>query len=36
MFVVLDMTPNYRGSSGSWYSNASVTTVAEKLKVSPP
>ncbi|XP_051942031.1 4F2 cell-surface antigen heavy chain-like [Hippocampus zosterae] len=32
MYVVLDLTPNYRGSSGSWYSNASVTAVAEKLK----
>ncbi|XP_077394106.1 amino acid transporter heavy chain SLC3A2-like [Festucalex cinctus] len=32
MFVVLDLTPNYRGSDGSWFSNASVTLVAEKLK----
>ncbi|XP_077421181.1 amino acid transporter heavy chain SLC3A2-like [Vanacampus margaritifer] len=32
IFVVLDLTPNYRGSSGSWFSNASVTVVAEKLK----
>ncbi|XP_061677185.1 amino acid transporter heavy chain SLC3A2-like isoform X2 [Syngnathoides biaculeatus] len=30
--VVLDLTPNYRGSSGSWFSDASVTVVAEKLK----
>ncbi|XP_077477228.1 amino acid transporter heavy chain SLC3A2-like [Stigmatopora argus] len=32
MSVVLDLTPNYLGSSGSWYSKASVTAVAEKLK----
>ncbi|XP_077587139.1 amino acid transporter heavy chain SLC3A2-like [Stigmatopora nigra] len=32
MSVVLDLTPNYLGSSASWYSNASVTAVAEKLK----
>ncbi|XP_028251348.1 solute carrier family 3 member 2b [Parambassis ranga] len=30
--VVLDLTPNYQGSSGPWFSNSSVTTVAEKLK----
>ncbi|XP_068456206.1 amino acid transporter heavy chain SLC3A2-like isoform X2 [Clinocottus analis] len=30
--VVLDLTPNYRGSSGSWFSNGSVTNVAERLK----
>uniref|UniRef100_A0A667XZK0 Solute carrier family 3 member 2b n=1 Tax=Myripristis murdjan TaxID=586833 RepID=A0A667XZK0_9TELE len=29
--VVLDLTPNYRGS-GSWFSNVSVTNVAERLK----
>ncbi|XP_057715869.1 4F2 cell-surface antigen heavy chain-like [Corythoichthys intestinalis] len=32
MSVVLDLTPNYLGSSRFWYSNASVTAVAEKLK----
>ncbi|XP_061632834.1 amino acid transporter heavy chain SLC3A2-like [Phyllopteryx taeniolatus] len=32
MSVVLDLTPNYRGSSGSWFSDVSVTVVAEKLK----
>uniref|UniRef100_A0A8D0A306 Solute carrier family 3 member 2b n=1 Tax=Sander lucioperca TaxID=283035 RepID=A0A8D0A306_SANLU len=31
--VVLDLTPNYRGSSGPWFSNISVTNVAERLKV---
>uniref|UniRef100_A0A8D0A315 Solute carrier family 3 member 2b n=1 Tax=Sander lucioperca TaxID=283035 RepID=A0A8D0A315_SANLU len=30
--VVLDLTPNYRGSSGPWFSNISVTNVAERLK----
>ncbi|XP_034721774.1 4F2 cell-surface antigen heavy chain-like, partial [Etheostoma cragini] len=30
--VVLDLTPNYRGSSGPWFSNVSVTNVAERLK----
>uniref|UniRef100_G3PH96 Solute carrier family 3 member 2b n=1 Tax=Gasterosteus aculeatus TaxID=69293 RepID=G3PH96_GASAC len=30
--VVLDLTPNYRGSSGPWFSNTSVTNVAERLK----
>uniref|UniRef100_A0A3P9JWB1 Glycosyl hydrolase family 13 catalytic domain-containing protein n=1 Tax=Oryzias latipes TaxID=8090 RepID=A0A3P9JWB1_ORYLA len=30
--VVLDLTPNYRGSSGPWFSSASVTNVAERLK----
>lgn len=33
VFVVLDLTPNYRGSSGPWFSSASVTNVAERLKV---
>uniref|UniRef100_A0A8C8DWP6 Glycosyl hydrolase family 13 catalytic domain-containing protein n=1 Tax=Oryzias sinensis TaxID=183150 RepID=A0A8C8DWP6_9TELE len=32
VFVVLDLTPNYRGSSGPWFSSASVTNVAERLK----
>lgn len=32
--VVLDLTPNYQGSSGPWFSNISVTNVAERLKVS--
>ncbi|KAI3367374.1 hypothetical protein L3Q82_026193, partial [Scortum barcoo] len=30
--VVLDLTPNYQGSSGPWFSNVSVTSVAERLK----
>ncbi|XP_032357018.1 4F2 cell-surface antigen heavy chain [Etheostoma spectabile] len=30
--VVLDLTPNYRGPSGPWFSNVSVTNVAERLK----
>ncbi|XP_038147784.1 4F2 cell-surface antigen heavy chain-like [Cyprinodon tularosa] len=30
--VVLDLTPNYRGSSGPWFSSNSVTNVAERLK----
>ncbi|XP_074548861.1 solute carrier family 3 member 2b [Halichoeres trimaculatus] len=30
--VVLDLTPNYQGTSGSWFSNTSVTSVAERLK----
>ncbi|KAM9341603.1 amino acid transporter heavy chain SLC3A2-like [Symphorus nematophorus] len=30
--VVLDLTPNYQGSSGPWFSNTSVTNVAERLK----
>uniref|UniRef100_A0A146ZM98 4F2 cell-surface antigen heavy chain n=1 Tax=Fundulus heteroclitus TaxID=8078 RepID=A0A146ZM98_FUNHE len=30
--VVLDLTPNYRGSSGPWFSGNSVTSVAERLK----
>ncbi|CAJ1074893.1 F2 cell-surface antigen heavy chain-like [Xyrichtys novacula] len=30
--VVLDLTPNYQGSSGPWFSNTSVTGVAERLK----
>ncbi|XP_054652598.1 4F2 cell-surface antigen heavy chain-like [Dunckerocampus dactyliophorus] len=32
MMVVLDLTPNYRGSTGAWFSKVSVTVVAEKLK----
>ncbi|KAM9786471.1 amino acid transporter heavy chain SLC3A2-like isoform 1-T1 [Syngnathus typhle] len=32
MSVVLNLTPNYRGSTGSWFSNASVSMVVEKLK----
>ncbi|XP_037618925.1 4F2 cell-surface antigen heavy chain-like [Sebastes umbrosus] len=32
IFVVLDLTPNYQGSSGPWFSNVSVTNVAERLK----
>ncbi|KAM7403796.1 hypothetical protein PAMA_004298 [Pampus argenteus] len=32
IFVVLDLTPNYHGSSGPWFSNISVTNVAERLK----
>lgn len=31
--MVLDLTPNYLGSSGPWFSNTSVTGVAERLKV---
>uniref|UniRef100_A0A673B0W0 Glycosyl hydrolase family 13 catalytic domain-containing protein n=1 Tax=Sphaeramia orbicularis TaxID=375764 RepID=A0A673B0W0_9TELE len=31
--VVLDLTPNYLGSSGPWFSNVTVTSVAERLKV---
>uniref|UniRef100_A0A3P8VVT7 Solute carrier family 3 member 2b n=1 Tax=Cynoglossus semilaevis TaxID=244447 RepID=A0A3P8VVT7_CYNSE len=30
--VVLDLTPNYLGSTGPWFSNISVTSVAERLK----
>ncbi|XP_036926987.1 4F2 cell-surface antigen heavy chain-like [Acanthopagrus latus] len=30
--VVLDLTPNYQGSSGPWFSNTSATYVAERLK----
>nr|XP_020509401.1 4F2 cell-surface antigen heavy chain-like [Labrus bergylta] len=30
--VVLDLTPNYQGKSGAWFSNTSVTSVAERLK----
>ncbi|XP_076022141.1 amino acid transporter heavy chain SLC3A2-like [Genypterus blacodes] len=30
--VVLDLTPNYQGSSGPWFSNISVVNVAERLK----
>uniref|UniRef100_A0A3B3YUV7 Glycosyl hydrolase family 13 catalytic domain-containing protein n=1 Tax=Poecilia mexicana TaxID=48701 RepID=A0A3B3YUV7_9TELE len=30
--VVLDLTPNYQGSSGHWFSINSVTNVAERLK----
>ncbi|CAN9501920.1 unnamed protein product [Ophioblennius macclurei] len=30
--VVLDLTPNYRGTSGPWFSAGSVTNVAERLK----
>ncbi|XP_026194885.1 4F2 cell-surface antigen heavy chain-like [Anabas testudineus] len=30
--VVLDLTPNYQGSNGPWFSNISVTNVAERLK----
>ncbi|XP_042371723.1 4F2 cell-surface antigen heavy chain-like, partial [Plectropomus leopardus] len=30
--VVLDLTPNYQGSFGPWFSNTSVTNVAERLK----
>ncbi|XP_061898402.1 amino acid transporter heavy chain SLC3A2-like isoform X1 [Entelurus aequoreus] len=32
MMVVLDLTPNYQGSTGAWFSNGTVTVVAEKLK----
>ncbi|XP_053191946.1 4F2 cell-surface antigen heavy chain-like [Scomber japonicus] len=32
IYVVLDLTPNYQGSSGPWFSNISVTNVAERLK----
>lgn len=32
--MVLDLTPNYLGLSGPWFSNSSVTIVAERLKVS--
>ncbi|CAL9686680.1 unnamed protein product [Knipowitschia caucasica] len=32
LFVVLDLSPNYAGSSGSWFSNSSVSSVAERLK----
>ncbi|XP_072220943.1 solute carrier family 3 member 2b [Leuresthes tenuis] len=30
--VVLDLTPNYQGSSGPWFSSSSMTNVAERLK----
>ncbi|CAG5866939.1 amino acid transporter heavy chain SLC3A2-like [Menidia menidia] len=30
--VVLDLTPNYQGTSGPWFSSSSVTNVAERLK----
>ncbi|XP_069008903.1 solute carrier family 3 member 2b [Embiotoca jacksoni] len=30
--VVVDLTPNYQGSSGPWFSSVSVTNVAERLK----
>ncbi|XP_010898832.1 solute carrier family 3 member 2b [Esox lucius] len=30
--VILDLTPNYLGT-GPWYSNSSVTNVAERLKI---
>ncbi|XP_037551468.1 4F2 cell-surface antigen heavy chain [Nematolebias whitei] len=30
--VVLDLTPNYLGLSGPWFSSSSVTNVAERLK----
>ncbi|XP_068608155.1 amino acid transporter heavy chain SLC3A2-like [Brachionichthys hirsutus] len=30
--VVLDLTPNYEGLSGPWFSNVSITNVAERLK----
>ncbi|XP_061599170.1 amino acid transporter heavy chain SLC3A2-like [Cololabis saira] len=30
--VVLDLTPNYLGSSGPWFSTVSMTNVAERLK----
>ena len=30
--MILDLTPNYQGSE-PWFSNVSVTEVAEKLKV---
>lgn len=30
--VVLDLTPNYLGSSGPWFSKTSVMNVAERLK----
>ncbi|TNN87373.1 4F2 cell-surface antigen heavy chain [Liparis tanakae] len=33
IYVVLDLTPNYQGSSGPWFSNGSVTNVAERLKL---
>ncbi|KAK7918592.1 hypothetical protein WMY93_009876 [Mugilogobius chulae] len=29
VFVVLDLSPNYSGSSGPWFSNSSVSSVAE-------
>ncbi|XP_072307319.1 amino acid transporter heavy chain SLC3A2-like [Eucyclogobius newberryi] len=32
LFVVLDLTPNYVGSSGPWFSNSSVSSVTERLK----
>ncbi|XP_061781133.1 solute carrier family 3 member 2b [Nerophis lumbriciformis] len=32
IMVVLDLTPNYQGSTGAWFSNGTVTVVAEKLK----
>jgi len=32
IYVILDLTPNYQGSSGPWFSNISVTNVAERLK----
>ncbi|XP_017294591.1 4F2 cell-surface antigen heavy chain [Kryptolebias marmoratus] len=32
IFVVLDLTPNYLGLSGPWFSSSSVTNVAERLK----
>lgn len=31
--MVLDLTPNYRGTTGPWFANVSVTTIAERLKV---
>uniref|UniRef100_A0A3B4ZCL5 4F2 cell-surface antigen heavy chain-like n=1 Tax=Stegastes partitus TaxID=144197 RepID=A0A3B4ZCL5_9TELE len=30
--VVLDLTPNYQGTSGPWFASVSVTNVAERLK----
>lgn len=31
--MVLDLTPNYGGTTGPWFANISVTNVAERLKV---
>ncbi|KAJ0063193.1 hypothetical protein NL108_013349, partial [Boleophthalmus pectinirostris] len=32
LMVVLDLTPNYSGSSGPWFSESSVSSVAQRLK----
>ncbi|KAJ0009192.1 hypothetical protein NQD34_016607 [Periophthalmus magnuspinnatus] len=32
LMVVLDLTPNYSGSSGPWFSNSSVSSVAKRLE----